>query len=221
MGGALVIGAKNGSLGFEVARRLSKEMPTTTAGVSSEDLKLDVLDLDSVLVGLEAVKPHTIIVTAGVNLPAAVGDLKFNNQMMTSMMINAIGPMAVLDLWKRQRELFSWARFFAVVSSNSAHIARRNSAPYCSSKAALSMAIRCAARELAGKPIVMGFEPGLIRGTPMTKATERTFGPAQSRMVGAKNGLYVQDVARAVVENAARPWHGQNGALLRFDAGEQ
>lgn len=228
----LIIGAQPGSLGEAVADRFDRST-CLTAGMSvHEDFQIDLRQIGSVRELLDHVDPHSILVTAGINVGEAVGQKGFRPALIRSMEVNVVGVMAVLDEWVARgsrlpdpvglkgSKFYSGQQFVAI-SSNSAQIARRNSAAYCASKAALSMALRCAARELAGRPLVYGYELGLLKGTPMTAATEARFGPAQSRMVGAEKGLDKEEVAGQIARNLLNPWHGLNGTLLRLDAGEQ
>jgi NAD(P)-dependent dehydrogenase (short-subunit alcohol dehydrogenase family) len=60
----------------------------------------------------------------------------------------------------------------AIVSDAATH-PMRTSIAYCSSKAALAMAVRCAARELASAVRVNGVSPGIVEGTPMTEKTDK------------------------------------------------
>lgn len=55
------------------------------------------------------------------------------------------------------------------VSSDAAVRPMRTSIAYCASKAALDMAVRCAARELAPRVRVNAVAPGMIDGTEMTR----------------------------------------------------
>jgi hypothetical protein len=86
------------------------------------------------------------------------------------------------------------------------------------------MALRVAARELAGKVQVWGYEPGLLAGTPMTQASAQAFGPGDAllhRMKGVHpQGLPVHDLARRVVADVADFSVAQNGLLVPFDADE-
>lgn len=225
----LVVGAAPDSLGAAVAEEAKKVVPgqrlneVITAGIGLENQIMDVTGFNDVWDALLAIKPTHIVVTTGINVGDEIGQGDYSEFLRKSLMVNTVGVMNVLDVWialRADSEIESPTAFVAI-SSNSAHIARRNSAPYCASKAALSMAMRCAARELAGSPLVYGYEFGLLAGTPMTQITEARFGPAQTRMPGAEKGLNVRDAASAIVGNLLHPWQGLNGAMLRLDAGEQ
>ena len=220
----LVVGAAPDSLGAAVRDSSfgGEYVEVATAGISGEDYLMDVTESVGVREVLEAAMPDTILVTAGLNIGVATGEPGYKSHLRTSFDVNVIGVMTVLDEWLKMRDDgFEGHEQFVAISSNSAHVARSNSTAYCASKAALSMAIRCAARELAGAPLVYGYEFGLLRGTPMTQGTEKRFGPSQTRMPGAAGGLIVSYVADHIVGNLLRPWHGMNGTLQRLDAGEQ
>jgi NAD(P)-dependent dehydrogenase (short-subunit alcohol dehydrogenase family) len=60
------------------------------------------------------------------------------------------------------------------VSSDAAARPMRTSMAYCASKAALDMAVRCAARELAPNVRVNAVSPGMTEGTRMTEYIDRT-----------------------------------------------
>lgn len=223
----LVVGAQRGSLGEAVVdAAASRGIPTRSAGINREDLYLNALDERDWLTAFSAYDIDTVVCTAGINAPAQDGSLTendFDAWMARSFNLNVVGPMNVC------RWFFDYLRSrdkeggqFIAISSNSAHIARSNSMAYCASKAALSMAIRVAARENRGHPgIIYGYELGLLQGTPMTQATEQRFGPAQTRMPGAPNGLSARQVAAQIVAGAVVGGMALNGSLIRLDAGEQ
>lgn len=191
-----------------------------TAGMSvHEDFQLNVQEPGSVREVLDRVRPRDIVVTAGINIGEPIGSDSYSAASIRSIGVNFVGVMEVLNQWMKLGPDQDGA--FVAISSNSSHIARRGSTAYCASKAALSMAIRCAAREIGGRPLVYAYEFGLLMGTPMTQGTEARFGPSQTRMVGAEKGLDVLAAAKAISNNLVAPWHGLNGALIRLDAGEQ
>lgn len=229
---ALIIGAAPNSLGAAIAEQFTKfdqgtvdgiSVPTyqpVTAGVSGEEWELDLNYEKAVRETLATIFPKVIVCTVGVNnswrpfvSPRGLEDLESDMDTNFHLPIRLLHSATQLG---RER-----LRAVVFISSNSAHIARRNSLAYCASKAALSMGIRVAGRELAGKPLVWGYEFGLLKGTPMTKATEVVFGASHSRMIGAESGLETWQAARQVVSDICSAWHGLNGTLLRLDAGEQ
>jgi len=60
------------------------------------------------------------------------------------------------------------------VTSDAARIPMRGSTAYCSSKAALEMAIRTMARELAPRWRINGVAPGMVEDTPMSDYIDAT-----------------------------------------------
>jgi NAD(P)-dependent dehydrogenase (short-subunit alcohol dehydrogenase family) len=221
----LIIGAQPNSLGFALARQFTLPLyGVATAGISGhESYECSLLEMDQVIKVLDEYKPHIIICTAGINRstqPITTATPRWLIDTYEQMAVNFEGPINLLAAAVSPAMDIPVEQVI-MISSNSAHIARRNSLGYCASKAALSMAVRVAGRELAGDPLVYGYELGLLKGTPMTVATEEAFGPAQSRMVGAEGGLDTWQVARHIVNVVGSPWQGLNGTLQRLDAGEQ
>lgn len=223
----MVVGAARHSLGEAVAEAASREgHSVVTAGINHEDLYLNALEEREWDTAFSAYGIDTVICTVGINEPADDGSLNhptFPEWLNRSFTVNVAGPMNVLSLFLRS---LAWRGIeggqFVSISSNSAHIARSNSMAYCASKAALSMALRVAAREAKGHPaIIYGYELGLLQGTPMSRATEARFGPSQTRMPGAPNGLGRRQVAAQIVAQVGVGGMALNGSLLRLDAGEQ
>ena len=226
-----VFGAREGSLGEAVANLLrfpGDNHEVTTFGAHGEDVVFIWPDVRTLATQrLIAEQFDAIVCTIGVNQPTTLGHSNFDEAMADSYGINVLAPMRILEVALGFQQNL---QAFVAVSSNSANIARRGSMAYCASKAALSMAIRCAARDLADgsgygvaaePPLVYGYEFGLLAGTPMTKGTEKQFGPSQTRIPGHPQGLSADRAALAIVRNLTHPWEGLNGALLRLDGGEQ
>lgn len=224
-----VFGAREGSLGHEVAgmaEGLGAAEAVRTYGISGdEDVIANVNSIGYATneevawsYDLFRFKPTDVFVTVGVNSPATFEDGRnWHKKMWESFETNVMGILNVLQ----ECTVIPSVQSFSAVSSNSAHIARRGSSPYCVSKAALSMGLKVAARERV-VPLIYGYEFGLIEGTPMTQASAEQFpGVPLTRMVGAENGLSVREVARVVIGNLVSPTHALNGVMLRLDAGEQ
>ena len=239
MGNLLVVGARKGSLGSWVAQIAgqSGDWIVTTAGVSGEEkLELDITNYTDVevLFNEDATPWHSIVCTAGVNLDCSIRDEIFYGQLAESMMTNATGPLHLLHRWQDwwlnnldglgiEEETPAVPMHFVAVSSNSAHIARSQSLAYCASKAALSMGIRCAARELAGTWLnVWGVEPGWLSGTPMSKEVNQRFeyGQPRHRIPGDRT-VDPAALAHLIVGGLRNPYSSLNGCLLRIDGGEE
>src|SRR5688500_8412398 len=174
----LVIGAAPNSLGLAWAALPSTQYDyasVTTAGISGEPIKLDVTHSLRIKEVLDQCRPDVVVCTVGVNVPAEVQDAYLPTRMMDSFVTNVTGPTDVLRhclLSQVRDERRGAVKKSSAISSNSARIPRTRSLPYCASTAALSMALRVAARELAGEGVaVWGYEPGLLAGTPMTQET--------------------------------------------------
>jgi len=243
MGNLLVVGARIGSLGHYVAEVAAQNGWTVvTAGISGdEDLKLDVANHAQVhgfFSPSEVEQPwHSVVCTAGVNYEGGITDDNIRGVLDTSFLINATGPLHLLHCWTdwwmyHLDETFMVVdehvapdvpMHFVAVSSNSASIARSRSLAYCASKAALSMGIRCAARELANTWLnVWGVEPGWLSGTPMSKEVNKRFeyGMPRHRIPGDRT-VDPAALAHFIVSGLRNPYSSLNGCLLRMDGGEQ
>ena len=235
LGTVLIIGARDGSLGHAIQDKcISLGYETRTAGLyGSGELHVDLRDGTACETLVNLTKPDYVICTAGVNRPAkglrSIDEPSFMQWLMLSYETNVVGPMNLLRAWagylkdtRQSRDATPYQPHFVAISSNSAHIARRNSLAYCASKAALSMAIRCVAREMAGDPcLVYGYEPGLLKGTPMTMKLREQFGDSPTRMHGAPDGVAVPYTADVIARNLRTGGVALNGCLIPLDAGEQ
>jgi NAD(P)-dependent dehydrogenase (short-subunit alcohol dehydrogenase family) len=234
----LVVGAKMQSLGWAVSKAASDGgFEVLESGVAGEAVQLDIVkdtphELEEKLFALQ---PRHIVCTAGINEPAP-GNVDEDRWWGDHFAVNAIGPLRLLTAW-------GWAMarrgyldelspqdlcHYVAISSNSARIARTQSAAYCASKAALSMGLRVAAREADGGDrgfIVYGYEPGLLSGTPMTAAVRARLGNdvPLTRMRGARlrEGASASALAAFIVANLQLPGPTLNGCLIPFDGGEQ
>lgn len=222
---ALVVGAREGSLGEAIAEVLSADhgLDVVTAGISGEDRAMDILVKRDVTRVLTRVEPNLLVCTVGINRRADFfADDNFDKEMVWHLTTNAAAPLMLLREFVNRPMC---ARQFVAVSSNSAHIARGGSAPYCASKAALSMGLRVAARECAGAPVIWGVEPGYIEDTPMSQETKFNFEGPLHRIPGVKPrvGLSRSEMALHIVALALNGMSGMalNGATIRLDGGEQ
>lgn len=228
----MVVGADKNSLGESIAHTAINGVwqfeSVVTAGITGEQYKMDVHNIAMIRDTLLDVMPDIVVCTVGDNTPCDAQDQDFQLKFNEAMVVNVLGPMEILRQFIKSpvaSDREGLAKKFVAISSNSARIARRGSITYCASKAALSMALRCAAREMAGSPVqVWGYEPGLLAGTPMTQQTEAHFGSAGPlhRMIGVDpGGLSVSGLAQRVVNDIADYSQAYNGTIFPFDAGEQ
>lgn len=227
----LVVGAAMGSLGRAVYEAARPYFDATTAGINqgAETHYLDVTEPDDIASVLNRFRPEHIVCTAGIN--ETDGTVPMENAdyawwLERSFRVNSSGPMVLLHHWSTYAGAEDWLpgpKHFVAISSNSAHIARSGSAAYCMSKAALSMGLRCAAREMAGGDLVVyGYEPGWLDGTPMSARVARRFGDAtaQHRIPGGQ-GVDVARLAGLIVRNLRYGGPELNGTGIRVDGGEQ
>lgn len=216
----LVIGAQYRSLGWRVAERASEQgYQVTTAGITGEEYQLDVRNLMP-SASRSLLDADHVVCTVGINSPSETELLHYE--------VNVLGPLRCLDTWLR----YGGTGHFVIISSNSAHIARSGSRAYCGSKAALSMAIRCTARDVAKDhhefmseermPAIYGYEPGWLGGTPMSNAVEDSLEPgAKLHRIPSGQHLSPHDLATVIVSNLQIGNNLMNGALLRLDGGDQ
>jgi NAD(P)-dependent dehydrogenase (short-subunit alcohol dehydrogenase family) len=224
----LIVGARHGSLGERIrtaAEAYDFEAIITAGITGDEDMGCDVRNSNSVKEMLGAARPDYVVCTVGVNQAAGVSAHDLRLRMYDAFDTNVIGPMELLRLFLFSNYERAGRRKFVAISSNSARIARTGSIPYVASKAALSMALRSAAREVARvglDTLIWGYEPGLLSDTPMTAETREQFSGPLHRMPGVDpEGLNPNTMAHRVVADLAASSVGYNGVMFPFDAGEQ
>jgi NAD(P)-dependent dehydrogenase (short-subunit alcohol dehydrogenase family) len=110
-----------------------------------------------------------VVYSAGVNGLSWIKDLDpFSAENMLN--VNVLGFMRLLQVVAEYNAAGGHqCRSVVAISSDAATRPMRTSMAYCASKAALEMAVRCAARELAPDTRVNAVSPGMIEGTEMTK----------------------------------------------------
>lgn len=225
----MVVGARPRSLGAALVTAVETVgWEATTAGVSGEQFEVDLLghssaQLYKVLMNL---RPQHIVCTAGIN----IGRQSYTNPDVRDwwdwhFQMNVIGPMRLLEAMKAAEYTTKGLLHFVAISSNSARLPRTQSAAYCASKAALSMALRVSAREARGGDhgyIVYGYEPGLLAGTPMTLKAAGAFSGPLTRMRGAlvQNGIDPGALAAQIVAGLQIPGAALNGVMVGYDADE-
>lgn len=113
-----------------------------------------------------------ILYSAGVNRLAWADDPRIDITMMSAMSVNCLGFVNLIGECVRQ---FPTHGFSAVaVSSDAGRIPMRGSVAYCMSKAALNMAVKTLARELAPSCRINAVAPGIVEGTAMTRYIDET-----------------------------------------------
>jgi NAD(P)-dependent dehydrogenase (short-subunit alcohol dehydrogenase family) len=110
---------------------------------------------------------NRVVYCAGANMPAMLGNIDIDD-VRQIFSVNVIGFINLMDCLIRFNRTYEPCSVVAIVS-DAATVAMRGSISYCSSKAALAHAVRCAAREVAGHGWrVNGISPGVVEDTPMT-----------------------------------------------------
>jgi NAD(P)-dependent dehydrogenase (short-subunit alcohol dehydrogenase family) len=227
---ALVIGAQPASLGWHVAEEFEKVgWDIVTAGVSGhEDVELDITQVvDVAKFFINQGSFNAVVNTAGINEPFPTEGVGLANKIEDAFMTNVLGHVYVLQHWMAAlpETVAYWSNHYVSISSNSARIARSRSLPYCASKAALSMAIRCAARDYEGMANIYAYEPGLLDGTPMKRELTGIIHRQQlHRMRGGRelvHGIRPGRLARMIVNNVKIGGPELNGSIIRLDGGEQ
>lgn len=222
----LVVGAEQGSIGDAVAKeaiRQGRHAVVETAGITHEPMSLNVMFDDSIRQALEEFRPTDIVCTVGMNVPGSPGmsNSGFPNRFDQHMLVNAGGPVRLLHHWIKDLPYSSDVqRSFVAISSNSAHIPRSQSIAYCASKAALSMALRVAAREYAQVPTISiyGYEPGFVEGTPMSEDLD--LGGRKPHRIPGDRALNAEALANIIVSNLNGRGYYFNGNMIRVDGGE-
>lgn len=112
-----------------------------------------------------------MVYCAGVNVLQWIGDIT-DDALDETFAVNVEGYIWMLDF----HESYFPAHMGSIVAitSDASRIAMRTSIAYCSSKAALNMAVRCSARELAPRWQINAVAPGIIEDTPMTDYVDAT-----------------------------------------------
>jgi NAD(P)-dependent dehydrogenase (short-subunit alcohol dehydrogenase family) len=228
----LIVGARQNSLGsaiFNASKDWIGFESVHTAGLHNEHLKLDITNSAQIRDVLNTTRPDLVVCTVGANDALSIEDAYLPSKLTDAMRTNVIGPLDLLRHFVHAPTTgieSPLPRKFVVISSNSARIARTKSISYCASKAALSMGIRCAARELArdgASVLAWGYEPGLL-DTVMTEhvAGSMNWTGGLHRMEGvAEKGLEPLWLADRILSDLLLPGNALNGCMIPFDSGEQ
>lgn len=175
---ALVVGGATG-LGAAIVAEIAHERPLLPCSVPEQawvanlymSFEMDVRDDESIRHYLESKGPLShIVYTPGINkLEMVNGDMRDSLQRVFDT--NVFGFVQVLGIYKDLFGLDSLQSVVAIVS-DAARNPMRGSLAYCSSKAALAMAVRTVAREWAGEVRVNGVAPAVIDDTPLSAAND-------------------------------------------------
>jgi NAD(P)-dependent dehydrogenase (short-subunit alcohol dehydrogenase family) len=230
----LVVGTRPGSLGEAIYLSLKAQgidairADRPMEGLDSAVYRCDVLDRTDTRKMLRVLRPTDVVCCVGINLP---DDPMLLPALSGQFQVNTYGPvqllMEALEYWDDEPgvhiDVPTGANFVAI-SSNSAHIARSQSTGYCASKAALSMALRCIARNHGGRDgyCIWGYEPGWINGTPMSDDVMDRLGEyGRTHRIPGGDGLDKWVLADKIAHDLIYAQHGFNGCMFRIDGGEQ
>ena len=225
----------------------------TRSDLQEEPRFMDVKQPNTILRALRMSRPTHVVCTVGVN--SYVDDAEkhddpernfrsLHRSLAEVMAVNATGVVMLASAFRdmishesnetmglRGEEGDYFAKYrgfhFAAISSNSAHIARTGSTPYCMSKAALSMGMRCIARESARIRLPIAFttyEPGFLSGTPMSLnivGSTDEFQEARYHRIPSGMSMQPTDLSEVILNNMKVNWNLMNGACIRLDGGEQ
>jgi NAD(P)-dependent dehydrogenase (short-subunit alcohol dehydrogenase family) len=171
-----------------------------------------------------------IVYSAGINQLQWIRDYyrKPYNNLGSTFDTNVGGFVNVVSIHKH---LYPMAQVSAVaVSSDAAEIPMRGSLAYCVSKAALDMAVKVMARELAPLWRVNAVAPGMVDGTLMTKYIDETipvFRGWTSEYAREYERSSVPSGRRATIEEVAETirWvllgpEQMNGAIIKINGGK-
>lgn len=169
-----IIGGTSG-IGEAIGSLLMSEATKTDAGLNlhvTDEHDVNVVNTATMSRFYRREGPFNhIVYSAGVNKLAWARDMKVIDMMMI-MDINAVGFMRLISIVDQNNMGMDKPQSITAIVSDAATHPMRTSMAYCASKAALAMAVRCAARELAPKIRVNGVSPGVVAGTPMTNKTD-------------------------------------------------
>jgi NAD(P)-dependent dehydrogenase (short-subunit alcohol dehydrogenase family) len=113
-----------------------------------------------------------VVYSAGVNYLMRLDDFRPNTAGYVYD-VNTLGFMRLLSI-VANASYSSPCRSIVAISSDAAVRPMRTSIAYCASKAALDMAVRVGARELAPAVRVNAVSPGMVEGTKMTEYIDQT-----------------------------------------------
>jgi NAD(P)-dependent dehydrogenase (short-subunit alcohol dehydrogenase family) len=111
-----------------------------------------------------------VVYSAGINALSWIHSLQAS-EAANIYNVNVLGFMRLLSVIVNgnNAHLGNFCSSVVAVSSDAATRPMRTSMAYCASKAALDMAVKCAARELAPTIRVNAVSPGMTAGTEMTR----------------------------------------------------
>lgn len=138
--------------------------------------EVDVRSTDAIYDFMSTFEPHAkeirVVYSAGINQLGWIKDTVTAEQMLEQYEVNVVGFVRML---RAVSHLYERGRVVAI-SSDAGIRPLRTSIGYCASKAALDMAVKVAAREMAPAWQINAVAPGIIGHTPMTDSVDEQVG---------------------------------------------
>lgn len=160
---ALIIGSDPGNIGDAIRHRLS------VYGIPC--IAPHILDFD-VRKPPEINKPYDILILANGYTDLNWFEDNTYESIQHTFDVNVIGSLKTVNQFVRQTIDRPYKKYIVMIGSMAYRNVLNGSAVYCASKAALAMATRCLAWELAPKGYnIFCVHPSNVEGTPMTEKT--------------------------------------------------
>lgn len=160
---ALIIGADPGNIGDAIKNKLTYD------GIycrCPHVLDFDVRDPPALG------RPYDILVLANGYTNLNWFEDNSHEDIQHTFDVNIVGSLKTANLFVKQTIGTSYKKYIVFIGSMAYRNVLNGSAAYCASKAALAMATRCLAWELAPKGFnVFCIHPSNVEGTPMTEKT--------------------------------------------------
>jgi NAD(P)-dependent dehydrogenase (short-subunit alcohol dehydrogenase family) len=164
----LVVGGNSG-IGAMTASVIANRMEVDTPPKE----EMDVISDTDVSIYIRTHGPYShIVYSAGANQLAWVSDKAIDFIMLDLYDVNCAG--FVMTISKHLYHFPESPMSVVAVSSDAGRIPMRGSVAYCASKAALNMAVKVLARELAPIHRINAVAPGMVDDTLMTEYIDRT-----------------------------------------------
>jgi NAD(P)-dependent dehydrogenase (short-subunit alcohol dehydrogenase family) len=169
-GRVLIVGGRSG-IGEAFTDHIVANYPKMEFGIPYRDY-LDVTSHKSIRTYFEKNGAFThIVYSAGINQLAWVNSRNIDFTMGDHFDVNCAGFVQLIS--EHIRHFPAQPLSAVAVSSDAGRIPMRGSVAYCASKAALNMAVRVLARELAPLHRINAVAPGMVEDTPMTDYIDR------------------------------------------------
>jgi len=182
MENAWIIGGTSG-IGAAIAHELRLDSFNVVVNDESEVNVTSTIAIENFLrTGPTQGKWNHIVYSAGFNKLAWLEAIQ-EIDMMHIFDVNVLGFIRLMGAVARLPQENMPTSVTAICSDAATH-PMRTSISYCASKAALAMAVRCAARELAPVVRVNAISPGVVQGTPMTEEIDKQIGAVRGWVLG-------------------------------------